>query len=187
MRERIIQASEDEIIKRGLKFSIRDVAKLLGISTKTVYQYVESKESIIGAIVERSISEMRNAEKEIMGDSSLSLRHKLHQTLALLPRGFVFQDIHILEELKQRYPAQWQEVDNYVRKGWDNIRLLVEEGVATGEIREFDLELFIQVYIGAFYHLMEHRHAARNGLSLEKALGQMVDLLLVGIYKEGTK
>ncbi|MEK4063489.1 MULTISPECIES: TetR/AcrR family transcriptional regulator [Paenibacillus] len=183
MKERIIQASVAEIKMRGLKFSIRDVAKRAGISTKTLYQNIESKEQIIGYIVEQSVSEMRHAEQLIINESSLSNMDKLHKTLALLPSRLVLHNVHFLEELKQRYPVQWAEVDHYIHNGWDNIRLLVEKGVRNGELREFDFELFIQVYIGAFYRLMEHQYEVQDGLSLERALGQMVDLLLVGICK----
>ncbi|MCE3198222.1 TetR/AcrR family transcriptional regulator [Paenibacillus sonchi] len=182
MKAKIIKASEAEIDRRGLKFSIREVAKLLGISTKTVYQHFESKEQIIGCIIERSISGMKAAEQEVMHDSSLSIRQKLQKALTILPPGLVLHNIHVLEELKQLYPSHWEDVDQYLNKGWVNIRLLVAAGIQAGELREFDFELFIQVYVGAFYRIMEQHDLAREGLSLEKALQSMVDLLLVGIY-----
>ncbi|MNJ60956.1 hypothetical protein D3C77_567220 [compost metagenome] len=100
----------------------------------------------------------------------------------LLPSGLAFHSIHVLEELKQRFPIQWEAVDQYIQKGWDGIRLLVQKGIRNEEIREFNFELFIQVYIGAFYRLMEHQYEAQDGLSLENALAQMVELLLNGIY-----
>lgn len=184
MKERIIQAATEAMMQWGLKFSIRDIASRLGISTKTIYQYFESKEHIISSILEETIQEMRDIEKELMNDSSLSIKQKLHKALVVLPSGFAFEDIRIMHELKQRYPEQWKIVDEYVSNGWVNIRLLVEEGVANGDLRSFDIDLFIQVYVGAIYQLMDQQAASRNRRSLEDALGQMVELLLTGIYKE---
>ncbi|WP_232699925.1 TetR/AcrR family transcriptional regulator [Brevibacillus daliensis] len=183
MKERIVQAAIKEMMHRGLKFSIRDIAHGLGISTKTIYQYFDSKEQIISHIVVQSIEEMREAEMGVMLDSSLSIKQKLHKALVIIPSGFAFRDIRILQELKIRYPDQWRAFDEYDYNGWDRIRLLVKEGIAKGDIRAIDMELFIHVYIGALYHLMDSQIAGRLELSFERALDQMVEMLLVGIYK----
>jgi len=185
MKERIAQAAVHEIRQRGLKFSIRDVVSQLGISTKTFYQYYESKEELVTYIVEAAVRDMREAEAELMKDDSLSTAQKLQKALVIIPRGFVFTDMRVLQELQQRYPAQWRIVDAYMNNGWDNIRLLVQEGSANGEFRSFDLELFIRVYVGALYHLMDNQVAGRNEMPIEKALVQMVEFLLVGIFKDG--
>ncbi|MDQ0194736.1 TetR/AcrR family transcriptional regulator [Paenibacillus wynnii] len=183
MKERIIQVTMEEIMQRGVKFSIRDIASHLGISTKTIYQYFESKEQIIGHIVDQSIKEMREAERKLIDDRSLTIQQKVMKALVVLPHGFVFHDIRTLHELKQRYPKQWREVDEYVNHGWENIRQLVKEGTTEGVFRPFDLELFIQVYIGALYHMMDYHVANRIELSLEKTLAQMVEFLMLGINK----
>jgi AcrR family transcriptional regulator len=184
MKYRIAEAAVHEILQRGLKFSIRDVSGRLGISTKTLYQYFESKEQIISYIVKQSILEMKEKEQELMNDASLSTRQKLNRALIVLPRGFAFSDLRTLNELKKLYPHLWRTVDDYLNKGWDNIRLLVDEGIANGEIRPFDFELFIKVYVGALYHLMDGKATGHHDLSLEKTLASMVELLLTGIYRD---
>lgn len=183
MKERIANAAIREMTKRGMRFSIREVTSELGISTKTFYQYFESKEQVISFIIEQSIQDMKEAEAELMNDASLSMKQKLKKTLVLLPRSFVIHDVRILQELKQRYPEQWKLVDDYVNHAWDSFRLLLKEGEKGGHLRTFDLEVFIQVYIGGLYQLMDYEVASRVGLTLEKALEQMVDLLLIGIYR----
>ncbi|WP_058301095.1 TetR/AcrR family transcriptional regulator [Gorillibacterium timonense] len=181
MKERIAQSAIGEIMQRGLKFSIRDVAARLGISTKSIYQFFDSKEQIIGYLVDRCIADMRDAEKEVMDDPVLTPRQKLEKALVILPRGIVFPDIRVLHEVKVKYPNQWEKADTYLEQGWDNIRMLVREGMAEGSLRPFDLDVFIQMYIGALNHLMDYRVSTRMGLSLEKALVQMVEIMLQGI------
>lgn len=182
MKERIAQAAIQEIRQRGLKFSIREVAGRLGISTKTLYQYFASKEQIVEHIVLQSIEEMKEEERRVLGDPSLRIPAKLRQVLTNLPRGFAFRDIGILKELEQRYPKQWAAIDDYVQNGWDNFRVLVREGIETGDIRPFDIELFIDVYVGGLYRLMDRRAREGRDLSLETALARMVELLLAGIW-----
>lgn len=181
MREKIIQAALEEMMNNGLKFQIRDIAVRLGISTKTIYQNFASKEEMIGTIVEHCIMDMKASERTLMQNSSLNLIQKLRQALAILPRGFVFRDLRIIQELRLRYPEHWSKVDDHVNQGWDQIRVLINEGVHSGQLRRFDVDLFIQVYVGALYNLMDYQVASRIETSLDRMLEQMVDFLMQGI------
>ncbi|WP_256758895.1 TetR/AcrR family transcriptional regulator [Cohnella sp. WQ 127256] len=183
MKNRIVQAAIQEITLRGLRFSIRDLAHRLGISTKTLYQHFPAKEQIVSYIVEQSIRQMKDQEQELMSNIALPVKQKLFDALVMLPQGFAFSDIRLLKELQNAYPDQWVIVDGYINQGWDNIRLLIQEGITSGDFRPFDIEIFISVYIGALYQLMDHGIAGHNCVSLEKALSQMVDFLLRGIYQ----
>lgn len=182
VRERIAQAAAEEIASRGLRFSIRDVAARLGISTKTLYQNFESKERIIEELVDKAIGEMKEAEERLAADPSLTVKQKFRQALVVLPRGFAYQTMTVLNELRTRYPECWAKADAHLNEGWDRIRLLAEEGMASEEFRPFDIELFIQAYVGAWYRLMEDRQAAGRAPSMKKALEGLADLLTEGVY-----
>ncbi|MCY9531405.1 TetR/AcrR family transcriptional regulator [Paenibacillus alvei] len=183
MQDRIAAAAIEEIKARGLKFAIRDVASRLGISTKTLYQHFDSKEQIITYLIEQSIQEMKDTEAQMMNDESLSVVQKVEQALMTLPSAFAFTDIRTLDELKKFYPDQWKLVDAYVQEGWDNIRLLIHQGVQEQHIRPFDMDLFIQMYVGALYQLMDRRANEGSRMSLEEALQRTVEMLLHGILK----
>jgi hypothetical protein len=64
---------------------------------------------------------------------------------------------------------------------------LAHTGQASGELRSFDTEVFVQVYIGGLYRLMEQSASGSwNGSTLSAALQEMVDMLLEGVLpKEG--
>lgn len=184
MKVRIYQEAVHEIMQRGLRFSVRDLASRLGISTKTLYLHYDSKEAIISYIVDRSIQEMKDREKELMNDSSLSLKQKLFQALVNIPQGVAFSDIRVLHDLKKMYYDQWKKVDEYLNSGWDYIRLLVQEGIARKELRPFNLELFIHVYVGAMYRLMNDQAPVKYKLSLDEAISETVHLLLSGVFEK---
>lgn len=185
MKHQIIQAAVQEIAHRGLKFSIRDLAGRLGISTKTLYQHFASKEIMIQYLVEQSVTDMKEKELSLLENRSLSLQEKLREMLIVIPQAFTFTDMRVLEELRKMYPGQWAILDEYLNQGWDNIRLLFQEGIARGEFRQFDSELFIQTYVGGVYQIM---HNSRfGGKGLQEALTGVVDLLLTGIYNLGER
>ncbi|MNZ82789.1 Bacterial regulatory protein, tetR family [compost metagenome] len=185
MKERIYHAAVIQMMYRGLKFSIRDVASQLGISTKTIYAHYESKDQIIAYMVDRSIQEMIENEQSIMSNESLSFKQKLRLALVNIPQGTALSDVRILRDLQKLYPEQWKKVDEHLNHGWDYIRRLIQEGMASEALRPFDVELFIRVYVGAMYHLMDNQLPGQTALLLDKALSEMVDLLLNGIFNDG--
>ena len=48
MRDKIIDATVEEFKQNGLKFTMNDLAKRLGISKKTIYTVFESKQAVLG-------------------------------------------------------------------------------------------------------------------------------------------
>lgn len=86
-----------------------------------------------------------------------------------------------MKELQNAYPEQWTIMDEYLNKGWDNIRLMLQQGMDSGDLRVFDIETFIRLYVGAIYQLMDQSVADHRELALEDALARVVDLLLRGI------
>ena len=49
MRKKIIDATVEEFKQNGLKFTMNDLAKRLGISKKTIYTVFESKQAVLPA------------------------------------------------------------------------------------------------------------------------------------------
>jgi AcrR family transcriptional regulator len=181
MKERITAAAVEEIRRRGLKFSMRDIAARLGMSSKTIYQHFESKEQLIGFILDNALAEMKELEQALYRNPELTYRDRLMEALVLIPRGFAFTDLRTLNELRTGYHGLWIRLDGYFNESWDNIRILMKDGIERGELRPFDIELFIRVYDGALYHLMD-LSSAGVGMTLEEAMNGMVNLLLQGIY-----
>jgi len=181
MKDRIREAAVQEIRRRGIKFSVRELAGSLGISTKTLYQHFASKEQLVADLVRHSIQGMRERESIVLNDASLSTERKLYEALIIVPQAFAFIDARLFHELKIAYPAQWRVLDEYMNKGWDNIRILVRQGVEEGSLRPFDVELFIDAYVGALYRMMDFEVSGSRGLPLDKALALTVDFLMYGI------
>ncbi|GIP24261.1 TetR/AcrR family transcriptional regulator [Paenibacillus sp. J22TS3] len=184
MKNHIAQAAAREIARRGLHFSIRDLTASLGISSKTLYQHFESKEAIIGYLVEQSIEDMRSEEQRLLGNHDMPLSKRLRELLIVLPQGFSFTQVGVLDELRRKYPAGWATLDEYLNQGWDNIRRLFQEGMESGEFRRFNPELFIQAYVGGMYQIMDSEGGRQRGV--QETLAELVDLLLNGIHAPGS-
>jgi len=183
LKDRILKVSISEAERKGFRFTMGDLAKQLGMSTKTLYSYYPSKEELLNEMIDFAINELKLKESEILQDSTLNLVEKLQKCLVLIPADFTFAQLQYLEELQRYYPKQWETVDQFIHKQWTGIISLIDEGIVANQIRPFNKEIFIEVYIGGLYRLMEHASKNRNMISLQDTMQEMVDILMLGILK----
>lgn len=61
MRDKIIDATVEEFKQNGLKFTMNDLAKRLGISKKTIYTVFESKQAVLVAVADRYAADLNSS------------------------------------------------------------------------------------------------------------------------------
>ncbi|WP_042148459.1 TetR/AcrR family transcriptional regulator [Paucisalibacillus sp. EB02] len=184
MKEKILDRSRREFERKGFRFTMGELARRLGVSTKTLYEYYPSKDELISDILNQAIYELKVKEKEILGDPSLDNLEKLKKCLILIPANFQFTQLSHLEELQRYYPKQWEILDEFINEQWEGIISLINEGISTGKIRPFNSIIFIDIYIGGLYRLLDHSFPKENNTTLLETLKEMVDILLQGILKQ---
>ena len=81
MREKIIDATVEEFKQNGLKFTMNDLAKRLGISKKTIYTVFESKQAVLVAVADRYAADLYSMQEELEADVSLNVVQKLEKLL----------------------------------------------------------------------------------------------------------
>lgn len=183
MRERVLAFTRKEIQRSGFRFTMNGLAKHLGMSTKTLYEWYPSKDTLIQDIVQRAIDELKMREKELAEDVSLNPVQKLKKMLILLPQDFQLFDLRRLHELQRYYPEIWKQVDQFITEQWDGVRRIINEGFSRDMLRPFHTDLFIDLYIGGLYRLLEQSSTGEMKKTLAEALEEMVDILLNGIAK----
>ncbi|USG64962.1 TetR/AcrR family transcriptional regulator [Brevibacillus ruminantium] len=186
MQDRIIQVAAREIQTKGLKFTMAELARQAGVSTKTLYGYYTSKEQLIEEIIVQTLKEMQEKEKEIMGQEEIDLAEKLRQVLVHVPNGFGNTHPLLWQELKRYYPEQWKLVEDCLEEGWDNVRSLLEKGMEQGQFERVSIPVFLQMYIAAIKQLMDRQFVAAINMTVSDALDAMVEILLHGIVRRHT-
>lgn len=66
----------EEIWEKGMKFSMDDLARRLGISKRTLYEHFSSKVEILETIIEQTAQEFDEKTRQIVEDSNLTLLEK---------------------------------------------------------------------------------------------------------------
>lgn len=93
MRDAIIKCSIESLQKNGLRFSIDEVAKSLGISKKTIYKYFATKEELA---VEIYKTYYKNAKQVLADIEGLHTKDAVKKMLAIyyqshcMNRGGIF-------------------------------------------------------------------------------------------------
>lgn len=181
MRERIMKAFIEELQDKGIKFTMDDLARRLGMSKRTLYEHFSSKAELLDTIIEQTLHESDAKTAEIMKDDTLSLLDKMKAVMTVLPNHFELYDNRILEQMKRAYPEQWLKIDNALRDEWEILRNLLEQGMDEGIILRHNAAFIVKVITDAFNSTLDQRFFAKQNISLPDALQSIADMVLYGL------
>lgn len=183
MKSRIIQAFIEETRANGIKFTMDDLSKRLGISKRTLYEHFSSKLEILESIIDLTLSEIDERSREIIENETLSLQEKIRQTINIMPEHNDFYDLRILEQLKRYYPEQWERINREINQ-WDDLKKLLEEGMEKGLIKKQNIDLLMKLIIDAINITLDQKFFSDHSISVKEAVEAITELLLHGLIKE---
>ena len=182
MREKIIDTAIEEFTKNGLKFTMNDVAKALGISKKTIYTVFESKQEVLVAIADRYAGDFTEMREEIERDGSLDTLEKLERLFCALPTKYYNIGLSRIFELAQKYPKQYKYLMEAVNQGWTLAEQYLEKRIREGKIRKDISKPVVMAMIrGTVTCFLESDILYKNGLTYEQGKEEMVQIIMKGI------
>lgn len=113
-KEVILEGTIKAFNEKGLKFTMDDVAKILGMSKKTIYTVFRDKESMFLAMVDYMFDSIKESEQQIVEDDALSTVEKIRRILGVIPESYRDVDFRQLYLLKDKYPVIYKQV----KKDW---------------------------------------------------------------------
>ncbi len=180
MEQRLMEAGLSVFQHKGVRFTMDDLARAMGISKKTVYELVESKEALIAGIIGQLHADIHRQQADILADTCLRPAEKLERILTVLPACGTCFEYGRLAELEDKYPAQFERMTRLLNQGWETTFALYREGVAQGELRPCPPELFKTLYTSAVTALFHDRFVLRHGLAYADTLREVVSILMHG-------
>jgi AcrR family transcriptional regulator len=118
MKERIYKAAIEEFKEKGIKFTMSDLARNLGVSKRTLYEQFQSKDDLIGYIIQQVMDEIKQQEQAIYHDPQMTIAEKLKAILALLPQDFQYSFTRLVSEVRRYHPEQWKHIDRCMEEEW---------------------------------------------------------------------
>lgn len=167
--------------EKGLKFTMDDLASVLGMSKKTIYKIYRDKEEMFYAMVDYCFDKIKESEDEVINDPRLSTVEKLVKVLGVLPEGYLEIDFRQLYLLKDKYPNTYRRVEERLETGWESTIALINKGIMEGSIRPVNVTIFKTMFEATIEQFFQRDMLIQNGISYRDALNEIVNILINGI------
>jgi len=147
--ERIIQGGEDLFLTAGIKsVTMDDIAKHLGISKKTIYQYFKDKNELVVALTKKKLQDDEDQLCAIMSTSGDVIEEMINMMKC---SEEIFSKINpiVIHDMQKYHPDAWKEFQNF--KADVLIRTLEEllnKGIKQGYIRpDIDVKIMARMRV----------------------------------------
>ncbi len=149
-KEQILSGTETLFRRYGIKsVTMDDIARHLGISKKTLYQFVENKADLIDQIMTLHLEQEKVMVEEIHEKSV----DAIDEILAIAR--------HVIQQLRELSPSLMYDLQKYYKSNWDQMMQLhqvyiydiikgnIERGIKEGFYREdLNADIIAKLYVG---------------------------------------
>ncbi|MCK8060084.1 MULTISPECIES: TetR/AcrR family transcriptional regulator [unclassified Fusibacter] len=181
LRERILEAATAEFNEKGIKFTLADISKSIGISKKTIYTIFSGKEELLYAMIDSGFASIKKAESDILADTGLTTLQKIRQIIIVQPEPFHTIDFKQFASINEKYPKLYKEIRRRIESEWDPTIQLLELGMKEGCIKKVCLPVLKVMIEASIEHFLDSKVIQSDEIGYEFALQQMMDILMAGI------
>jgi AcrR family transcriptional regulator len=182
MKDKILQATEQEIRLNGLLFTMDDLAKRIGVSKKTLYKFFASKELLISELILEIKQDIKEQQEKVLVDINKTDIEKMKALVSIVPKKKHIANPMIINQLRKSYPALYNQLIEIYHNDWEQFDLIYHKAVKDGLIESFDLKFFKEVYILSVTNLPAVE--SLNDLTYEEIIFKTVDTLFHGIQEK---
>ena len=180
-KERILKGTIQAFNEQGLKFTMDDLARILGMSKKTIYVEFTDKNSLFLAMVDYLFDGIKESEEEIINNTDIDIVDKITTMLGVLPESYKDIDLRQLYMLKDKYPVIYKRVEERFENGWQQTIELLKEAMEEGKVRKVNVDIFKMMMEAALEQFFQRDILIYNSLSYEEGLKEVVGILMNGI------
>lgn len=176
----IIQSAIALYKKKGLNFTMDDIAKDLHIAKKTIYRIFPSKEELLQGIVEYGFDNIQENKKKILKED-IPYIDKLKKLLIAMPTDIESIDFKQLEPLSVQYPSVSKSISQHLQSNWEPVFDFIQEGIQQKILRKVPLSMIEVIVTSSMNTLLS---SSIDEHTYQQSLQDLVDILLKGILYE---
>ncbi len=145
--ERIILGGEELFLKAGIKsVTMDDIARHLGMSKKTIYQFFRDKNELVIALVQKKLKEDEDQMEEIVSKSGNVIEGMINMMKC---SEDIFSRINpvVIHDLQKYHPDAWKQFQNF-KSGVmvQTLEELLKKGIEQGYIRaDIDVKIIARM------------------------------------------
>lgn len=180
-RAAILEGVIEVFQKKGIRFTMDDVARQIKMSKKTIYVCFKDKEEMFLAMVDYLFDGIKKSEQTVISDPEMDTLTKIRTILSAMPDSYRNLDFGQLYEIRERYPVIYQKVEERLETGWENTIDLLRKGMEEGVVREVSLPIVKCMFESALEHFLQRDILVKNHITYQQGLTVVVDILVDGI------
>jgi AcrR family transcriptional regulator len=181
LKERIMEGAITCFKDKGIRFTMDDLAETLGMSKKTIYTVFAGKDELLVAMVDHVFDFIKRGEEKVLWDKSLTTVEKLRKLMGVFPEAYKDINFQGVYDLRDRYPEIYAIVEEKLETGWEATIALLEQGMLEGSIRKVSIPIFKMMFEASLEQFFQRDILQKNKISYQKALSEVVDILIDGI------
>lgn len=181
LRVRILDEAAKLFDMKGIKFTMDDLARSLGVSKKTIYTVFENKRLIMIQTIDRFFDDALAEEEDILRDGGLSTIEQLRMIIGRVPERYTQNDLSQLYVLKEKYPSVYRHWQHCRENYWLGVSDLLNKGIEEGVIRPVSLPIFKTMFQSTIEQFFQNDVLVQNHIPYRDALAEVANILIDGI------
>jgi len=181
LKIRILDEAARQFDKKGIKFTMDDLAHALGMSKKTIYTVFEDKRQIMTDTIDRFFEEAFAEGDRILSDDTIGVVEKLRRIIGTVPDRYTQNDLTQLYVLKEKYPSVYRHWQRCREDYWKSVEQLLQKGIEEGFFRPISLPIFKTMFQSTIEQFFQNDVLVKNHISYRDALDEVASILVTGI------
>lgn len=185
IKEKILNIFTEQIQIFGIKSITLDmIAKMCGISKKTLYKYFEGKDQIVREIIDELLDKLntRFLEIDLSADEAMEKIHNIFDAMFELLGSI---SIPLLRDIQNDYPEINKKIDYFRNKHRELVRRTIESGINSGSMNSsINPSVAVDMIMGAAQAVLFPGYIIKNNLTMQSAIESFKALILDGLAIE---
>jgi len=185
-QEKWLKRVEEIFLRYGVKsVTMDDVARELGISKKTLYQWVQSKEDLVQRVLAQFIQEEQAHYEERMHRASNAVE-EVFLVIDASARRMQQMKANVVYDLQKYYREVWERLSEF-KQGflYEVVRANLERGIREGLYRtDLNVDITARLHVATVFHLFDESLFPRTMYSKQDLFQNYIMLYLRGIVSE---
>ncbi|MBE6055265.1 MAG: TetR/AcrR family transcriptional regulator [Clostridium sartagoforme] len=181
LQEEILKGSIEVFKEKGIKFTMDDLSRNLGMSKRTLYEIVKSKEALLLDAIDDVFDNINKDKRKIYKDRTLNEVERLKSLMAFLPESLDIFDYTRIYEVKRFYPNVYEKIRFRLDEGWEEALELLNNCIEKGLIKPVNILLVKHMIIGCINELLENDFLYKENMDYKKTYKEVIDIIFKGI------
>jgi TetR/AcrR family transcriptional regulator, cholesterol catabolism regulator len=185
-REKLLKGAEELFMRYGLRsVSMDDIARHLGISKKTIYQYFADKDEVVATVAKGHMERQRMQFDNIAKNSKNAVEELIHISYC------------IKETMKEINPSLMFDMQKYHQKAWtewltfkqkfirQNVVRSLKQGIDEGVFRDdIDIDIIATMRLEQVQMAFDNNIFPRQKYHITEVQQQIFEHFIQGIFTD---